>query len=261
MVRQAYFRRSRQLPNNIANIVATLKDDLTKHLKEITVEKLDLAITTATLNNDEPLSPAFFFAAAKRQCPQKTNTHNWDGFNEDLAYWTERRDWYATHHMVGSPKHREACEKVEQYTQGDTEQDTINLLDTCASMLARMDEAEANGKTVIRKSEFKGVVVELPAFNSRREFEYLKLRGQVTPQTAASKLTQALEAVNAERIASQHPRIRKEDALKDPDVVAQCRRLAVLDWLRACNISETTPSAVLMPLADDMEYQQLRNRY
>lgn len=255
ILQQAYHRRSRQLPANLNDIVETLKGDLLKAYPDVPIEVVDDSIVLSTLHDaDTPLSPTFFFNAVKKAWYQpKTNAHQWDGRGEDLAYWQD----LANRH----PWDTHAAEMVEHYRHGDTEQDTINLLDTCASMLAKMDAAEADGQTVVKKAEFKGVVVELPAFNARREFEYLKLRGQVTAQTAASKLTQALEAVNAERIASQHPRIKKEDALKDPDVVAQCRRLAVIDWLRACNISETTPRDVLMPLQDAETYNELRAKY
>ena len=224
IVQQAYFLRSRQLPANFTEVVSALKQQLLRNMGAVPVDTLELAVTQAALDNSGPLSVAFFYAAVKKAWYNpKSNVHGWDD---------------------------------EVNTRPDLEGDTIDLLDTCADILRRMD---ADTEDDPRKP-LKGSIC-LPAFNARREFEYLKLRGQVTPQTAASKLTQALEAVNAERIASQHPRIRKEDALKDPDVVAQCRRLAVIDWLRACNISETTPRAVLVPLQDAATYNELRAKY
>lgn len=104
MVRQAYFRRSRQLPANLADMVECLRKDILKHLGAIPVDVLDQAITTSTLNDTEtPLSVAFFFSAAsKRWYQPKTNLHHWD---ED----PDRRP--------------------------DVEQDTLNLLDTlCANI-------------------------------------------------------------------------------------------------------------------------------
>jgi hypothetical protein len=41
-------------------------------------------------------------------------------------------------------------------------------------------------------------------------------------------------------------------------VMAKCQRLAVLDWLRSCNTRNTTPSAILTPLAEDMSYFDYR---
>lgn len=104
MVQQAYFRRSRQLPANIAEMVECLKGDILKHIGGIPVGTLDDAITTSTLDNDAPLSVAFFFAAAKKAWYQpKTNTHQWD---------------------------------EEGYRRPDLEGDTISLLDTLAAALA-----------------------------------------------------------------------------------------------------------------------------
>jgi len=226
MVRQAYFRRSRQLPANIAEMVECLKGDILKHLGGIPTDKLDLAITTATLDNDQPLSVAFFFAAAKKAWYQpKTNAHQWD--DQD-----DRRP--------------------------DFEGDTIALLDTCASMLAEMDAHEKEGVKVAKHANVAGVVIPLPAFNPRREFDYLKMRGQVTPETAAAKLPQAIEDVNLVRIAENHNRVKRDEALQDPEVQAMCRRLAVLDWLRSCNTRGVAPSAILAPLANEAQYAELR---
>lgn len=259
MVQQAYFRRSRTLPTNLGDMVQTLKGDIVKHIPDITVEDLDLAITTSTLNDPETnLSVVFFFTAAKRQCPQRTNTHNWDGFDEDLAYWRDRRTWLENHGQSGTPQHQEACEMERHHQQGDTENDTISLLDTCANILSKMDAAEANGQKVAKKTEFKGVVVELPAFNPRREYGYLVMRKQLAPDAAAHFFTEAVQAVNADRVDSRHHLLEKDEAAKDPDVLARCQRLAVLDWLRSCNTNNTSPSAILTPLADELSYYQFR---
>lgn len=224
-VQSAYFRRSRQLPANFSDMVETLKNDLLKHLGGIPVGTLDDAITTSTLDNDQPLSVAFFFAAAKKAWYQpKTNLHQWDDENR----------------------------------RPDFEGDTISLLDTCASMLAQMDTHEKEGVKVAKHANVAGVVIPLPAFNPRREFDYLKMRGQVTPETAAAKLPQAIEEVNLVRIAENHNRVKRDDALQDPEVQAMCRRLAVLDWLQSCNTRGVAPSAILAPLANEAQYAQLR---
>lgn len=259
MVQQAYFRRSRNLPANLGDMVQTLKGDLVKHIPDITVEDLDLAITTSTLNDPETnLSVAFFFTAAKRQCPQRTNTHNWDGFDEDLAYWRDRRTWLENHGQAGTPQHHEACEMERHYQQGDTEQDTISLLDTCAAMLKEMDDYERKGIAVAKTANVAGVAIPLPAFNSRREYAYLVMRRQLALNADDSYTSQAIQDVNAERIRDHHARVDKEKAMQDPDVLAKARRLAVLDWLRQCNEQGTTPSAILTPLADELQYRQIR---
>lgn len=218
MVRSAYFRRNRQLPANLADIVATLKADLLKYLGGIPVWILDESITTSTLDNDAQLSPAFFFAAAKKAWFQpKTNVHNWEA----------------------------------ETTRNDTENDTIALLDTCAAIVKAQD---ADQQADDPNKPLKGCLT-LPAFNARREFQYLKLRGQLTPQNANAKLNEAIEAVNRERIRDNRHRVNKDKALDDKEVVAMCMRLAVIDWLRACNTNGTKPSEILTPLIDETQYQ------
>lgn len=252
ILQQAYHRRSRNLPANLNDIVETLKGDLLKAYPDVPIEVVDDSIILDTLHNpDTQLSPTFFFNAVKKAWfTPKSNAHQWDGRDEDLAYWDDlaNRHKWDTH----------AAEMVEHYRHGDTEQDTISLLDTCASMLAKMDEAEANGQTVAKKAEFKGVVVELPAFNSRREYGYLVMRKQLAPDAAAHFFTAAVQAVNADRMDSRHHRLEKAEAVKDPDVLARCQRLAVLDWLRSCNTRNTTPSAILTPLAEELSYFDFR---
>ena len=252
ILQQAYHRRSRNLPANLNDIVETLKGDLLKAYPDVPIEVVDDAIVIETLHNpNEQLSPTFFFNAVKKAWfTPKSNAHQWDGRDEDLAYWQD----LANRH----PWDTHAAEMVEHYRHGDTEQDTISLLDTCASMLAKMDEAEANGQTVAKKAEFKGVVVDLPAFNSRREYGYLVMRKQLAPDAAAHFFTEAVQAVNADRLDSRHHRLEKSAAATDPDVLAKCQRLAVLDWLRACNTRNTTPSAILTPLAEEVSYFDFR---
>ena len=226
-VRQAYFRRSRQLPTNVAEMVACLKGDLLKAYPDVPINVVDDAITTSTLHDTDvtQISVAFFFNAVKKAWfTPKVNRHAWDD---------------------------------DENRRPDTEHDTIALLDTCAAMLKKMDAAEANGH-VAKVGELHGVHIPLPAFNSRREYSYLVMRKQLAPSALGHYLTQAIQDVNAERLASHHPRIAKEGAATDPDVQAQCKRLAVLDWLRSCNTSNTTPSAILTPLAEELSYFELR---
>ena len=252
ILQQAYHRRSRNLPANLNDIVETLKGDLLKAFPDVSIEVVDDAIVLETLHNpDTQLSPTFFFNAVKKAWfTPKSNAHQWDGRDEDLAYWQD----LANRH----PWDTHAAEMVEHYRHGDTEQDTISLLDTCASMLAKMDEAEANGQTVAKKAEFKGVVVDLPAFNSRREYCYLVMRGQLAVDAWTHHFADALLAINTERMESHHHMLTKEEAAKNPDVLSQARRLAVIDWLRSCNTRGIHPSDILQPLVNENQYQQLR---
>lgn len=260
ILQQAYHRRSRNLPANLNDIVETLKGDLLKAYPDVPIEVVDDSIILDTLHNpNEQLSPTFFFNAVKKAWfTPKSNAHQWDGTDEDLAYWESRVKWLEGARLTQTNQYRHACKMVEHYRHGDTEQDTISLLDTCASMLAKMDEAEAKGQAVAKKGEFKGVVVDLPAFNPRREYGYLVMRKQLATDAASHFFTSAVQAVNTERLASRHHRLEKDEAIKDPDVLAMCQRLAVLDWLRSCNTRNTTPSAVLTPLDEELSYFDYR---
>lgn len=260
IVQQAYHRRSRNLPNNLPDIVETLKGDLLKAFPDCPIETIDDAIVTDTLHNpDANLCVAFFFQAVKKAWfVPKTNAHQWDGDDQDIAYWQGRVRFFESAGLSGSPQHREAQRMVEHYRHGDTEQDTIDLLDTCANLLADMDERERQGQKVARHGEFKGVRIPLPAFDARREYAYLVMRGQLTDATASNFITQAIEEANKERLASNRRRLEKEEADAAPEVATQAMRLAVLDWLRSCTIRNTTPSAVLIPLAEETSYQNLR---
>ena len=260
-VRSAYFRRSRTLPDNLQQIVETLRQDILKRLADIPVGVLDEAITTSTLGDlNNPLSEAFFFDAAKKAwVVPKTNAHPWEGnADDDLAYWRSLRKELEKNGLQGTPQHKEACEMIEHYEKGDTEQDTISLLDTCAAMLKEMDDYERKGIAVAKTANVAGVAIPLPAFNSRREYSYLVMRRQLALNADDAYTNQAIQDVNAERIRDHHARVDKEKAMQDPDVLAQARRLAVLGWLRQCNDQGTTPSAILTPLINETQYRQLR---
>lgn len=259
IVQQAYQRRSRNLPANLADIVETLKGDLLKHFGGCPVRTIEDAIITSTLHEDVPLSPAFFFQAVKKVWWQpKTNHHQWDGKDEDLAYWRDRVKFLERAGLAGSEQHRHACEMMKHYSHHETEQDTISLLDTCAALLKDLDAAKAQGQAVSKYAELKGVRVELPAFNTRREYGYLILRGQLDAAAATDFIKDAVVEVNADRLDTNRHRLTKEEAEKSQDVAAKAMRLAVLDWLRSCNTRNTTPSAILIPLADENSYQRYR---
>lgn len=260
ILQQAYHRRSRNLPANLNDIVETLKGDLLKAYPDVPIEVVDDSIVLSTLHDaDTPLSPTFFFNAVKKAWfTPKSNAHQWDGTDEDLTYWESRVKWLEKAHLTQTNQYRYACEMVDHYRHGDTEQDTISLLDTCASMLAKMDAADKAGIPVAKHAEFKGVIVDLPAFNSRREYGYLVMRKQLAPDAASHFFSKAIQAVNDDRLATHHHRLEKSAAATDPDVLAKCQRLAVLDWLRSCNTRNTTPSAILTPLAEELSYFDFR---
>lgn len=103
VVKQAYFRRSRQLPSNVADIVETLKNDIVRVMPAVTVNQIDEAVTDWTLNQiEKPLSPAFFFAAIRSRYEGPRRTREMD---RDL------------------------------YTRPDTDEDYLALMDTLAAFI------------------------------------------------------------------------------------------------------------------------------
>lgn len=260
ILQQAYHRRSRNQPDNLNDIVETLKGDLLKAFPDVPIEVVDDAIVMDTLHNpDTQLSPTFFFNAVKKAWfTPKTNSHQWDGKDEDLAYWEGRVRFFERAGLSGSPQHREAQRMVDHYRHGDTENDTISLLDTCANLLAVMDAKEAQGQPTQRRVEYKGIRIPLPAFDAPREYNYLVMRHQLDTTAASHFWTDAVQDVNRDRLDTHHHRLEKEEAKSNADVARQAMRLAVLDWLRSCNMRNTSPSAILTPLAEETSYQEFR---
>lgn len=251
-----------QLPGNLGEMVERLKADLLKYMPGVTIETIDEAVTHEILH-DEKLaktpslfSAVYVFQAVGKHYTKPAETRDMD--KDELWQWKERLRWLEDKGLGNSPKAEECRWWIGKITKGDDEGETISLLDTCASMLAKMDAADKAGIPVAKHAEFKGVVVELPAFNSRREYGYLVMRKQLSPDSASHFFSKAIQAVNDDRLATHHHRLEKSAAATDPDVLAKCQRLAVLDWLRACNTRNTTPSAILTPLAEELSYFQFR---
>ena len=105
IVKQAYFRRSRQLPDNLGDIVETLKGDIIRRMPDVTINQIDEAVTDWVLHQtDKPLSPAFFFAAV--------------------------------HSRYDAPRRMRSFDR-EEYTRPDTEEDYLSLMDTLAAFIDR----------------------------------------------------------------------------------------------------------------------------
>lgn len=261
MVRSAYFRRSRQLPDNLPQIVETLRQDILKRLGSIPVGVLDDAITTSTLGDlDKPLSVAFFFDAAKKAWDHpKTNFHQWDTADPDRTYWQETLDWMEGHGRGNTAQANEARERLAVIDEGDTERRHILFLDVCADKLNR--QADTN-QADVNDGEFlslgSSIAKVLPAFNPRREYHYLVRRGQLALNADDAFMQQAILDINTERMAGRYKRLTKEEAETNCDVKAKAKRLAVIEWLKRCNEQGTTPSVILSPLVNEMEYQRIR---
>ena len=249
IVIDAYKRRSRQIPANIAEIVDTLKADVLKYMPSVSIETIDEAITFETLHDDKTqLSPAFLFAAIRKHWQEPSEVRDFD--KPDLAYWKSYLRFLDGKGLGNSTQADECRWWIDHINKGDDEGETIRLLDICADWVRKSDDQQRTF-TVQTKD---GIVIELPAFNARREFAYLIMRRQLTEESLAHFFDDAITEVNTERMASRHHRLTREEARKDPDVIARQKRLAVIDWLRACNTKAQKPSAILTPIANEMEY-------
>ena len=103
IVKQAYFRRSRQLPADLGAIVETLKGDIIRRMPDVTINQIDEAVTDWVLNQiDKTISPAFFFAAIRSR--------------------------------YDAPRRMRPFDR-EEYTRPDTEEDYLSLMDTLAAFI------------------------------------------------------------------------------------------------------------------------------
>lgn len=103
IVKQAYFRRSRQLPTDLGAIVETLKGDIIRRMPDVTINQIDEAVTDWVLHQTEKtLSPAFFFAAV--------------------------------HSRYDAPRRMRPFD-LEEPTRPDTEEDFLSLMDTLAAFI------------------------------------------------------------------------------------------------------------------------------
>ena len=206
IVKQAYMRRSRQMPSNLTEIVATFKGDLLKYMPTVGIDTVDEAVTFEVLHDDKtPFSPSFLFQAVRKHYTQPFKARSFD---------------------------------VDEYSRPDTEQDTVNLLDCIAGIIAKGDTSRIY-------------------FNPWREFDYLRMRGQLSDDIS-DYVQAAKNAINVERVRDFKRPLRDWTGADLNDLNARARHLAIVDWLRSCNQSGRKPSDILTHLMNEMQYQQLR---
>ena len=205
IVKQAYYRRDRQMPANIAEIVATLKADILRAMPTVGILTIDQAIFDATNDVKVPLSPALFFTAIK---------------NKYIPPYSQR------------------YQDREEWTRPDTEQDTLNLLDTLAAMLS-------HNKAV--------------HFNWRREYHYLVLRGQIDENAFLNYIAAAKARINTERVRDFMRPVAEWTGQQEQTLNNTAKYLAVIDWLKACNTSGRKPSQVIK--INERSYQEFRKTY
>ena len=236
IVQQAYHRKSRQLPSNLPEIVDTLKGDLLKFMPAVPIETIDEAIVFEVLHDEKtPFSPSFLFQAVhKHYLPPHTQR---DMDKDDLYHWKDYLAFLETRHLENSPQ-ADACRWwIYKIENGDTEKDTISLLDICAEYLAQ-------GKPVY--------------FNPRREFAYLVLRGQLFLDSHEAFIQAAKDSLNQDRVRDHRNTLSEWKGGDFDDLTARCQDLCVRQWLLSCHQAGLKPSDILRDKMDERSYQQLR---
>lgn len=236
IVQQAYHRKARQLPSNLHEIVDTLKGDLLKFIPAVPIETIDEAIVFEVLHDEKtPFSPSFLFQAVhKHYLPPHTQR---DMDKDDLYHWKDYLQYLETQGLGNSPQ-ADACRWwIYKITTGDTEKDTLSLLDTCAQYLAE-------GKDVY--------------FNPRREFAYLVLRGQLYLDSHEAFIQAAKDSLNQDRVRDHKNTISEWKGGDFDDLEARCQDLCVRQWLLSCHQAGLKPSEILRDKMDERSYQQLR---
>lgn len=236
IVQQAYHRKARQLPSNLPEIVDTLKGDLLKFMPAVPIETIDEAILFEVLHDEKtPLSPSFLFQAVhKHYLPQHTQR---DMDKDDLYHWKDYLAFLETQGLGNSPQ-ADACRWwIYKITNGDTEKDTLSLLDTCAEYLAE-------GKAVY--------------FNPRREFAYLVLRGQLYLDSHEAFIQAAKDSLNQDRVRDHRNTLSEWKGGDFDDLEARCQDLCVRQWLLSRHTAGLKPSDILTQLAEETSYQEFR---
>ena len=206
-VKQAYYRRDRQVPANIADIVATLKADLLRAMPTVGILTIDQAVFDAANDPKTPLSPALFFSAIRNKFVPPYQSRGMD---------------------------------ADEYTRPDTEEDTLNLLDTMADQIAAGRKA---------------------FFNWRREFDYLVMRGQLSENAWEARMTAVKARIQSERVRDFMRPIAEWTGQHLADAEAMAKAAAVCDWLKACNTQGITPSQALAQYKDEQSYHLFRQSH
>ena len=236
IVQQAYHRKSRQLPANISEIVDTFKGDLLKYLPSVSIETVDEAVIFEVLHDDKtPFSPSFLFQAVRKHYTAPTERRDMD--KGDLHYWTQQLRELENKGLGHTQKATECRWWINKIQTGDTEADTITLLDLVAYNISKGLKAY---------------------FDPLREYNYLRLREQIPVDAATDLLGKARDQINVERVKNHQRPIAEWTGVNLNELNNRARHLAVVDWLRKCNAEGRKPSDILTPLMDEYSYQQLR---
>lgn len=241
ILKQAYMRRSRQLPANLNDIVETFKTDLLKHMPTVPIETVDDAVIISTLHEDVPLSIAFFFQAVKKRYDAPFKERESDRIDSDLVYWSNRLSYLTQLGFGKSPQAEECRDRINHIHQGDCEHDTIVLLDM----------------NITPAVEDKRLWL-----NPRRMYGYLVMRGQIGAEDYLTQMSNAKLSINNDRI-HQHERVIDWASTigmnnHGNELTTKAMEMVIRNWLKYCAASTTKPSDLLTPLVDEKTYQDYR---
>lgn len=236
IVQQAYHRKSRQLPANLSEIVDTFKGDLLKYLPSVPIETVDEAVIFEVLHDDKtPFSPSFLFQAVRKHYTAPSTQRDMD--KGDLYYWTQQLRELENKVLGHTQKATECRWWINKIKTGDTEQDTIELLDLVAYNIA-------NGLKAY--------------FDPLREYNYLRLRGQIPVDAATDLLGKARDQINVERVKNHQRPLAEWTGVNLNELNNRARHLAVVAWITSCNTAGLKPSDILTQLMDETTYRELR---
>lgn len=236
IVQQAYHRKSRQLPANLSEIVDTFKGDLLKYLPSVPIETVDEAVIFEVLHDDKtPFSPSFLFQAVRKHYTAPTERRDMD--KGDLHYWTRQLRELESNGLGRTQKAQECRWWIDKIKTGDTEEDTIILLDLVAQNIAGGIKAY---------------------FDPLREYNYLRLRNQIPVDAATDLLGKARDQINVERVKNHQRPLADWTGVNLNELNNRARHLAVVAWITSCNTAGLKPSDILTPLMDETSYRELR---
>ena len=237
IVQQAYHRKSRQLPANLSEIVDTFKGDLLKYLPSVPIETVDEAVIFEVLHDDKtPFSPSFLFQAVRKHYTAPTTQRDMD--KGDIYYWTQQLRELENKGLGHTQKAQECRWWINKIHTGDTEQDTVTLLDLIA------DAAKDPDRPLY--------------FDVRREYYYLVMRKQIALDAFTRFEQQAKDLINIERVKQCKRPLDEFLGESLRDLHTRQMHCAVVEWMRRCNESNAKPSDILTPLMDEQSYRELR---
>jgi len=137
------------------------------------------------------------------------------------------------------PSRRERSFDSEEPARRDDEMDTICLLDILMGNVAAGRPAYADWK---------------------REYSYLVMRSQIAARSWEAHLEEAKAKVNAARVKDFRRPVEVWEGEELSTLEGKAKELAVRKWLVWCHESGRTPSDILVPMLNSVQYDEWREQ-